>query len=74
LAKYETTDYAQMRRCRMAHLYGRRVEEQFTSDEGGVLISGYIHSIRPDLTHWPLQWTITVSQQSAQAPALAMAD
>ncbi|MET0878223.1 MAG: hypothetical protein ABWY14_13865 [Tardiphaga sp.] len=72
MAKYETTDYAQMRRCRMAHLHGRRVDERFNGEANGVVVSGFIHAIRPDLTRWPLQWTITVEQQSAQA--LAMAD
>jgi hypothetical protein len=74
LAKYETSDYAQMRRCRMAHLYGRRVDEHFKNDDGGVLISGYIQAIRPELTCWPLQWTITIGQHSAQETAMAMVD
>jgi hypothetical protein len=74
LAKFETIDYAQMRRCRMAHLHGRRVDEQFKNDEGSVSVSGFIQAIRPDLTRWPLQWTITIEQRSEATPALALAD
>ena len=73
MAKFETTDYAQMRRCRMAHLHGKPVDEHFKSEAGGVVVSGFVHAIRPDLTCWPLQWTITIEQQSAQSPAPAMA-
>jgi hypothetical protein len=64
LTKFETTDYAQMRRCRMAHLHGQRVDERF---EGGINASGFIHAIRPDLTCWPLRWSITLQQHTADA-------
>ena len=76
MAKFETSDYAQMRRCRMAHLHGKPVDEHFANQADSVLVHGFIHAIRPDLTRWPLQWTITIEQQSAleQARALAMAD
>jgi len=76
LAKFETSDYAQMRRCRMAHLHGKPVDEHFNHETESVYVNGFIHAIRPDLTRWPLQWTITIEQRSAldQAPALALAD
>jgi len=71
LAKFETTNYAQMRRCRMAHLHGQRVDEMF---EDGATVTGYIHTVRPDLTCWPLRWTITIEQQPTQSPALLLQD
>lgn len=71
LTKFETTDYAQMRRCRMAHLHGERVDEMF---EGGVCVSGFIRAIRPDLTCWPLKWSITLQQQTADHAELALQD
>lgn len=74
VAQYETTDYAQMRRCRMAHLHSQLVDEQFKDEAGSVFVSGYVHTVRPDLTCWPLRWTITIQQQSASAPALALAE
>ena len=75
VAKFETTDYAQMRRCRMAHLHGRMVDERFKgADAEDVYVSGYIHMVSPDLTCWPLRWTITVEQQSVEMPTLAMAE
>ena len=75
VAKFETTDYAQMRRCRMAHLHGRMVDEHFKRDDAGdVFVSGYIHMVSPDLTCWPLRWTITIEPQSVEASSLALAD
>ncbi|MDB5616625.1 hypothetical protein [Tardiphaga sp.] len=75
MAKYETTDYAQMRRCRMAHLHGRMVDEHFKREDAeGVYVSGYIQMVSPDLTCWPLRWTITVEQKLAEMPALALVD
>lgn len=75
VTKYETTNYEQMRRCRMAHLHGRMVDEHFKSGEDGdVFISGYIKMVSPDLTCWPLRWTITIEQQSVELPAMALAD
>jgi hypothetical protein len=77
VAKFETTDYAQMRRCRMAHLYGRMVDEHFQREDAeDVFVSGYIKMVSPDLTCWPVRWTITIEQQSVElpAPALALAD
>ena len=71
MAKFETTDYAQMRRCRMAHLHGQRVNEMF---ENGARASGLIQAVRPDLTQWPLRWTITVEQELVESPALALLD
>lgn len=77
--KYETTDYAQMRRCRMAHLHNRMVDEHFTREDAeDVFVSGYIRMVSPDLTCWPLRWTITIEQpsdekKSAEMPAMAIA-
>lgn len=73
MTKFETTDYAQMRRCRMAHLHGQMVDEHFTRADGGdVFISGYIRMVSPDLTCWPLRWTITIEQPSAGSPPAEM--
>ena len=77
MAKFETTDYAQMRRCRMAHLLGQMVDEHFnSSDAGDVMVSGYVHMVSPNLTCWPLRWTITVEAKSVDqhVEALALAD
>jgi hypothetical protein len=75
VAKYETTNYAQMRRCRMAHLRGQMVDEHFKREDGGDdFISGYIRMVSPDLTCWPLRWTITIEQQSVEMQELALAD
>jgi hypothetical protein len=63
---FKTSDYAQMRRCRMAHLHGNAVNEMFESGTYGLVGSGFIHAIRPDLTCWPLRWTITVKEEVAQ--------
>ena len=71
LAKFETSDYAQMRRCRMAHLYGQTVDEMF---EGGVVATGFVDAVRPDLTSWPMRWTITVKPQTADVPKLELQD
>ncbi|CAN5520794.1 hypothetical protein BH11PSE4_BH11PSE4_11210 [soil metagenome] len=69
MTKFETTDYAQMRRCRMAHLHGERIDEMF---EGGVCVSGFIQAIRPDLTRLPLRWSITLKQQTAEHGEMAL--
>ena len=80
MAKYETTDYAQMRRCRMAHLHNRMVDEHFKRDDNqDVFISGFVRMVSPDLTCWPLRWTITIEQPAfdqkpAEMPAMAMAE
>lgn len=58
-----------MRRCRMAHLHGRPVDETF---EGGAAARGYIHAIRPDLTCWPLRWSVTLKQHPAETEAMAL--
>jgi hypothetical protein len=60
-----------MRRCRMAHLHGERVDEMF---EGGVCVSGFIQAIRPDLTCWPLKWSITLQQQTVDHTELELQD
>lgn len=73
LAEYETTEYAQMRRCRMAHLHGEMIDERFSNDHEAVHISGYVHSIRPDLTCWPLRWSITVETFAVASRPLALA-
>ena len=69
---FETTDYAQMRRCRMAHLHGQTIDEVFGEDGGPRAVSGYVQSVRPDLTCWPLRWTIVVGEQVLQHAPLAM--
>lgn len=59
-----------MRRCRMAFLHRQIVNEMF---DGGLCAKGLVFAIRPDLTSWPLQWTVTIDQQSADKPAPAFA-
>lgn len=66
----ETSDYTQMRRCRLAYLHGHIVNEMF---DGGLCAKGFVFSIRPHLTSWPLQWTVTIDQQPAKKTALAFA-
>lgn len=66
----ETSDYTQMRRCRMAYLRGQSVDEMF---DGGLCVKGLVFSIRPDLTCWPLKWTVTIDQQPAEMPVRAFA-
>lgn len=83
LATYETTSYAQMRRCRMAHLYGEMIDERFgqasdTEDSentasDSTAVGGYVHAVRPDLTCWPLRWTVTVEAFPVAARAMALA-
>jgi hypothetical protein len=73
LADYQTTEYAQMRRCRMAHLHGEMIDERFSDDRESVAISGFVHSIRPDLTCWPMRWLITVETFSRAELKLALA-
>ena len=68
MATFQTTDYAQMRRCRMAHLHGDAVTEMFESGSAGLVGSGFIHAIRPDLTCWPLRWTITIEHEDMVRP------
>jgi hypothetical protein len=60
LLTFETSDYAQMRRCRMAHLYAETINEIFESGDGMVPVSGHVHSVRPDLARWPLSWIVSV--------------
>ncbi len=78
LATYETTSYAQMRRCRMAHLYGKMIDERFSealesSSSDNAHVGGYVHSVRPDLTCWPLRWTVTVEAFPVAARSMALA-
>lgn len=72
MAKYETSVYAQMRRCRMAQLYSDTVDEHF-GEAGGAAVSGYVHSIRPELTSWPMRWTITIEPSPVESRRLALA-
>lgn len=72
MAKYETTKYAQMRRCRMAHLHGELIDERFSDDADSVFVNGYVHAVRPDLTCWPLRWTTTVEPYPVESRVLAM--
>jgi hypothetical protein len=71
VAQFETTDYAQMRRCRMAHLFRQPVNEQFKDGEAGIAVSGLIRAVRPDLTCRPLRWIITIDRQQADVLELA---
>ena len=73
MARYETTSYAQMRRCRMAHLHGEMIDERFSDAADSAFVNGYVHAIRPDLTCWPLRWSITVEAHPVQSRTLAMA-
>lgn len=73
LAEFETTEYAQMRRCRLAHLHGEMVDERFHNGDEIVVVTGYVHSVRPDLTCWPMRWSITVQAFSQADVALALA-
>jgi hypothetical protein len=70
LATFETTSYAQMRRCRMAHLHGEMIDERFSDS---AYVGGYVHSVRPDLTCWPLRWTVTVETFPVAGRPLALA-
>jgi hypothetical protein len=67
VGKFETTEYAQMRRCRMAHLRGEMIDERFSHNADSALVSGYVHAIRPDLTCWPMRWSIIVEAQPVRA-------
>ncbi|MET0527046.1 MAG: hypothetical protein ABW003_01650 [Microvirga sp.] len=73
MADFQTTEYAQMRRCRMAHLHGEMIDECFGDDQESVTVNGYVHSIRPDLTCWPMRWSITVETYSRAELSLALA-
>jgi hypothetical protein len=73
LATYETTSYAQMRRCRMAHLYAEMIDERFSEAADSAYVGGYVHAVRPDLTCWPLRWTITVEVFPVARQSLALA-
>ena len=68
MANFETSDYAQMRRCRMAHLYAETVNEIFESGDGMVPVSGHVETVRPDLSHWPIKWIISISPQATERP------
>lgn len=73
MATYETTSYAQMRRCRMAHLYGEMIDERFSGLAESAYAAGYVHMVRPDLTCWPLRWVVTVEAYPVASRAMAMA-
>lgn len=73
MATYETTSYAQMRRCRMAHLYGEMIDERFSDETDSAYVGGYVHTVRPDLTCWPLRWSITVEAFPVAARQMALA-
>lgn len=73
LATYETTSYAQMRRCRMAHLYGEMIDERFGDVSDSADVGGYVHTVRPDLTCWPLRWTITIEAFPVATRQIALA-
>ncbi|QUS39997.1 hypothetical protein RPMA_15040 [Tardiphaga alba] len=73
MAIYETTSYAQMRRCRMAHLYGEMIDERFSAASDSTFVGGYVHAVRPDLTCWPLRWEIVVEGYPVAGRAMALA-
>lgn len=73
MAIFETTSYAQMRRCRMAHLHGEMIDEQLGDAGDGAQVGGYVHAVRPDLTCWPLRWTITIEHYPVPGRAMALA-
>ena len=73
MATYETTSYAQMRRCRMAHLHGEMIDERFSEASDSAYVGGYVHAVRPDLTCWPLRWTVTVETFPLQGRHMALA-
>jgi hypothetical protein len=60
VATFETTDRAQVRRCRGAQLHGRIVNEAFQIARDPMPAAGYVHAIRPDLFASPLKWTIVI--------------
>jgi hypothetical protein len=57
----------------MAHLHGEMIDERFKDETDSVLVNGFVHAVRPDLTCWPLSWTITVETHPVQSRALALA-
>jgi hypothetical protein len=59
VASFPTTEKAQMRRCRIAQLYGRTISEAF---EGGE-VTGYVQGIRADFLSSPMRWVIMISQK-----------
>ena len=62
MASFPTTEKAQMRRCRIAQLYGRTISEAF---EGGE-VTGYVQSIGADLLSSPMRWVIMISQKDTK--------
>jgi hypothetical protein len=44
----------------MAHLHGEMIDERFDGVADKAYVGGYVHVVRPDLTCWPLRWTIRV--------------
>jgi hypothetical protein len=62
-----------MRRCRMAHLHGEMIDERFSESSDSVYVGGYVHAVRPDLTCWPLRWTVTVETFPVPGRRMALA-
>ncbi len=60
LSEYQITEYAQMRRCRMAQLYGEAITEDITVGTQTATVCGYVQAVKPDLTQWPLSWKVTI--------------
>lgn len=64
LASFPTADKALMRRCRLAQLHGRTINEPLGSGE----VTGYVQSIRADLFSSPMHWVITISLKDTKRP------
>lgn len=62
MATFPTVDKAQMRRCRLAQLYGRSVSEAFEAGE----VTGYVHSVQMDLLSSPPSWLLVISPKAAK--------
>lgn len=67
----ETSDYTQMRRCRLAFLHGEIVDEMF---DGGVCARGFVVAVRADLKTRPLRWTVSIEHKMARRPTRALQD
>lgn len=65
MPEFRTTNRAQMRRCRMAYLHGEPVDEAFDLETEVIIVSGYVRSVRPDLTSLPLKWFVTIEEEQA---------
>lgn len=60
MSEFEIADYAQMRRCRLAQLLDKPVTEQLHAGDQVAIVHGYVRSVTPDLTRWPVRWFVTI--------------